>query len=252
MRNTGAAAALIAESRSLSWHATRAVRGSGSGDRSGGDSLWAFLRRITFGVKEFQRPWVFGGVFASFCRRGQKDVAPEREISLPLEEKRTGRRGRPPLRRDRRECAGIRRCADASRRERRLLRRDRREYAGTRRCADAGRRERRPLRSKAPPRGTRERQRLLSPSPGACHSTPPARCVGAAAALIAESRSLSWHAIRAVRGSGGDSLWTFLRRITFGVKEFQRPWVFGGVFASFCRRGQKDVAPEREISLPEA
>ena len=61
----------------------RAVRGSGSGDRSGGDSLWAFLRRITFGVKEFQRPWVFGGVFASFCRRGQKDVAPEREISLP-------------------------------------------------------------------------------------------------------------------------------------------------------------------------
>ena len=61
----------------------RAVRGSGSGDRSGSDSLWAFLRRITFGVKEFQRPWVFGGVFASFCRRGQKDVAPEREISLP-------------------------------------------------------------------------------------------------------------------------------------------------------------------------
>ena len=25
--------------------------------------------------------------------------------------------------------------------------------------------------------------------------------------------------------------------------------VFGGVFASFCRRGQKGVAPEREISL---
>ena len=25
--------------------------------------------------------------------------------------------------------------------------------------------------------------------------------------------------------------------------------VFGGVFASFCRRGQKAVAPEREISL---
>ena len=61
----------------------RAEHGSGSGERSGGDPLWAFLRRITFGVKEFQRPWVFGGVFASFCRRGQKDVAPEREISLP-------------------------------------------------------------------------------------------------------------------------------------------------------------------------
>ncbi len=25
--------------------------------------------------------------------------------------------------------------------------------------------------------------------------------------------------------------------------------VFGGVFAAFCRRGQKAVAPEREISL---
>ena len=61
----------------------RVEHGSGSGDRSGSDSLWAFLRRITFGVKEFQRPWVFGGVFASFCRRGQKDVAPEREIFPP-------------------------------------------------------------------------------------------------------------------------------------------------------------------------
>ena len=32
-------------------------------------------------------------------------------------------------------------------------------------------------------------------------------------------------------------------------KEIQKPSVFGGVFASFCRRGQKDVAPEREIFL---
>ena len=31
------------------------------------------------------------------------------------------------------------------------------------------------------PRGAWERQRLLSPSTGACHSTPPVRCVGAAA-----------------------------------------------------------------------
>ena len=105
----------------------RAVRGSGSGDRRGGDSLWAILRRITFGVKEFQRPWVFGGVFAPFCRRGQKGVAPEREISPPEAKKRKqnigGGRGRtPPLRRDRRECASIRRCADAGRRGRRPLR----------------------------------------------------------------------------------------------------------------------------------
>ena len=83
----------------------RAVRGSGSGsyrrvpepviarhprgawERQRGEErrrfLMGLLRRITFGVKEFQRPWIFGGVFASFCRRGQKDVAPEREISLP-------------------------------------------------------------------------------------------------------------------------------------------------------------------------
>ena len=82
-----------------------------------------FCTAVAIGRKEIQRPRVFGGVFASFCRRGQKDVAPERETSLPLEEKRTGRRGRPPLRRDRRECAGIRRCADAGRRGRRPLRR---------------------------------------------------------------------------------------------------------------------------------
>ena len=47
----------------------------------------------------------------------------------------------------------------AGRRGRRPLRRDRREYAGTRRCADAVRRGRRPLRSKALPRGAWERQR---------------------------------------------------------------------------------------------
>ena len=116
----------------------RAVRGSGSGDRRGGDSLWAILRRITFGVKEFQRPWVFGGVFAPFCRRGQKGVAPEREISPPEAKKRKqnigGGRGRtPPLRRDRRECASIRRCADAGRRGRWPLRVHDRSCGETRR-----------------------------------------------------------------------------------------------------------------------
>ena len=60
-------------------------------------------------------------------RRGQKGVAPEREISPPEAKKRKqnigGGRGRtPPLRRDRRECASIRRCADAGRRGRRPLR----------------------------------------------------------------------------------------------------------------------------------
>ena len=45
---------------------------------------------------------------------------------------------------------------------------------------------------------------------------------------------------------------TFLYRGWNRAREIQKPRVFGGVFASFCRRGQKDVAPEREISLPEA
>ena len=138
------------------------------------------LRRITFGVKEFQRPWIFGGVFASFCRRGQKDVAPEREISLP--EARTARA--------------------------------------------AGRRERRLLRSKAPPRGAWERQRLLSPSPGACHSTPPARCVGAAA-----RRDV--HAIRCG---------TFLYRSRNRTREIQKPLVFGGVLFHISFAVERNMA----------
>ena len=101
--------------------------GAAAGMGRGGNSLWAFLRRGHRGTKGIQRPWVFGGVFAPFCRRGQKGVAPEREIFPPEAKKRKqnigGGRGRtPPLRRDRRECASIRRCADAGRRGRRPLR----------------------------------------------------------------------------------------------------------------------------------
>ena len=86
-----------------------------------------FQQRKKWGKERRQKPLVFGGVFAPFCRRGQKGVAPERDISPPEAKKRKqnigGGRGRtPPLRRDRRECAGIRRCADAGRRGRRPLR----------------------------------------------------------------------------------------------------------------------------------
>ena len=117
------AAILYCEDSALS---TRDV-GAAAGMGRGGNSLWAFLRRGHRGTKGIQRPWVFGGVFAPFCRRGQKGVAPEREISPPEAKKRKqnigGGRGRtPPLRRDRRECASIRRCADAGRRGRRPLR----------------------------------------------------------------------------------------------------------------------------------
>ena len=45
---------------------------------------------------------------------------------------------------------------------------------------------------------------------------------------------------------------TFCTAAAIRQKEIQKPLVFGGVFASFCRRGQKDVAPEREIFPPEA
>ena len=71
-----------------------------------------FCGVVTGEQREIQRPWVFGGVFAPFCRRGQKDVAPEREISLPLEEKRTGRRGRRPLRAYPSGCSGKRGAGD--------------------------------------------------------------------------------------------------------------------------------------------
>ena len=52
------------------------------------------------------------------------------------------------------------------------------------RCGPLGRKIRQ---ASAPPRGAWERQRLLSPSTGACHSTPPARYVGAAAGRGAEA-----------------------------------------------------------------
>ena len=113
----------------------RAVRGSGSGsyrrvpepviarhprgawERQRGWDAEAipcgpFCGVVTGEQREIQRPWVFGGVFAPFCRRGQKGVAPEREISLPLEEKRTGRRGRRPLRTHPSGCSGKRGAGD--------------------------------------------------------------------------------------------------------------------------------------------
>ena len=71
-----------------------------------------FCGVVTGEQREIQRPWVFGGVFVPFCRRGQKGVAPEREISLPLEEKRPGRRGRRPLRAHPSGCSGKRGAGD--------------------------------------------------------------------------------------------------------------------------------------------
>ena len=120
----------------VEWHANTppisqrtAARDVGAAAGIGAEAIpcGPFCGVVTGEQREIQRPWVFGGVFAPFCRRGQKGVAPEREISPPEAKKRKqnigGGRGRtPPLRRDRRECASIRRCADAGRRGRRPLR----------------------------------------------------------------------------------------------------------------------------------
>ena len=45
---------------------------------------------------------------------------------------------------------------------------------------------------------------------------------------------------------------TFSIRTEIGLKKIQKPSVFGGVFAHFCRCWQKRVAPESEMSPPRA
>ena len=45
---------------------------------------------------------------------------------------------------------------------------------------------------------------------------------------------------------------TFSIRTEIGLKKIQKPTVFGGVFAHFCRCWQKRVAPESEMSPPRA
>ena len=45
---------------------------------------------------------------------------------------------------------------------------------------------------------------------------------------------------------------TFSIRTEIGLKKIQKPSVFGGVFAHFCRRWQKRVAPGSEMSPPRA
>ena len=50
----------------------RAVRGSGSGDRRGGDSLWAILRRITFGVKESKDHGSLAAFLHTFAAAGKR------------------------------------------------------------------------------------------------------------------------------------------------------------------------------------
>ena len=102
-----------------------------------------FLYRSRDLRKEIQKPLVFGGVLFHISFAAERNMAAggkETKIVGPLrpkvtrargrgtlpvgdmEEKRTGRRGRRPLQRVRRKCAGIWRCVDAGCRGRRPLR----------------------------------------------------------------------------------------------------------------------------------
>ena len=74
------------------------------------------------------------------------------------------------------------------------------------------------------PRGAWER--LLSPSTGACHSTPPARCAGAAAGRD----------VQAIRCG------TFLYRSRNRTREIQKPLVFGGVLFHISFAVERNMA----------
>ena len=69
-------------------------------------------------------------------------------------------------------------------------------------------------------------ERLLSPSTGACHSTPPARCVGAAAG----------------RGAEAIRCGTFLYRGWNRTREIQKPLVFGGVLFHISFAVERNMA----------
>ena len=115
----------------------RAERGSGSDKRIVSDSLYDDVQHLGFrGVRgdRFltypnragsletcgfkQRFWSLLGLRPKVTRARGRGTLPVGD----MEEKRTGRRGRRPLQRVRRKCAGIWRCVDAGCRGRRPLR----------------------------------------------------------------------------------------------------------------------------------
>ena len=115
----------------------RAGRGSGSRERTVGDSVYGDVQHLGFrGVRgdRFltypnragsletcgfkQRFWSLLGLRPKGSRARGRGTLPVGD----MEEKRTGRRGRRPLQRVRRKCAGIWRCVDAGRWGRRPLR----------------------------------------------------------------------------------------------------------------------------------
>ena len=84
------------------------------------------------------------------------------------------------------------------------------------------------------------------------HLPPPSASVGAARwAAIFRTAHYQRGTWERQRGWDAEAIpcGPFCGVVTGEQREIQRPLVFGGVFAPFCRRGQKGVAPEREISL---
>ena len=115
----------------------RAERGSGSDKRSVSDSLYDDVQHLGFrGVRGDRfltysnragslETCGFKQRFWSLLRLRPKVTRARGRGTLPvgdMEEKRTGRRGRRPLQRVRRKCAGIWRCVDVGCRGRRPLR----------------------------------------------------------------------------------------------------------------------------------
>ena len=87
------------------------------------------------------------------------------------------------------------------------------------------------------------------------HLPPPSASVGAARwAAIFRTAHYQRGTWERQRGWDAEAIpcGPFCGVVTGEQREIQRPWVFGGVFAPFCRRGQKGVAPERAISPPAA
>ena len=92
------------------WHYP-AERGSGSGERGRGDSVWAFSRRIEIGTKEIQKPSVFGGVLFHISFAVERNMAAggiEKKVVGPLRPKvtRARKRGTFPLKINQRLAAG--------------------------------------------------------------------------------------------------------------------------------------------------
>ena len=81
----------------------RAVRRSGSGDRSAGDSVRnLFAPQLQLDEREIQKPMVFGGVLFHISFAVERNMAAggkcRTRVQPAIRERKTGRRGRRPLR----------------------------------------------------------------------------------------------------------------------------------------------------------